>query len=118
MALISILLKNKNEYMVDVRSMACYTQLGLPLLHLLFQYESTFAVLKASAHPVELIQSGNYIYLCSSGSFSAVLYCSILRIIILSIVHLCIQSFPHKRCTHISAEEQCSNVSLELLQLC
>lgn len=53
MALISTTFqKNNTKYMVDVQSMACYAQLGLPILHLLFQYKSTSAVLKASAHPM------------------------------------------------------------------
>lgn len=58
----------------------------------------------------KVIHSENYMYLCSSGNFSAVLYYSILRLIILSIVHLRIQGFPCKRRMHIS----CSSVSLEL----
>lgn len=33
------------------------TQLVLLIPHLLFQYKSTFAVLKASAHPVLVVQS-------------------------------------------------------------
>lgn len=58
--------ENKNKHLVDYMLRSHTIQLGLLILHL-FQYKSTFTVLKASAHPMLFIQSEK---LCISVLFS------------------------------------------------